>query len=290
LTFAMRSMIRSLRHHTLHLESEVAARTKEMNNANVELERALHVIQDHQRSLQADLDKARLFQEKMLPRVSVYGQLDIAMHHVPLERVSGDIFDVCEITRQHVRVLIADVTGHGVQACMRTIVLKSAYDRIKIHHSGPDTALSALNRYLVEEFPDGDLHCAALCVDLHRSVHGVDVVYVNAGAPPLFVFSKGSPPEEYYLEGPLLGVDEVAMPEPRRWRLQRGQLLLMASDGLTEQGDPDRRRFESELKGGSAAPDVTAADGLATIIQRFEDFRGSSPVGDDVTAIAVMCR
>ncbi|HEY5960069.1 MAG TPA: PP2C family protein-serine/threonine phosphatase [Polyangiaceae bacterium] len=139
--------------------------------------------------LDRDIEKARHFQESMLPRFTARLGVDLTFHFAPLARVGGGIYDVSEISKRHIRCFMGDVTGHGIQASMRTILLKSAYDRIKTHHSDPSATLNILNRYLVREFPDGDLYCTACCVDIHLNPEGAELVYANAGSAPLFVFS-----------------------------------------------------------------------------------------------------
>jgi serine phosphatase RsbU (regulator of sigma subunit) len=167
------------------------------------------------------------------------------------------------------------------------LLLKSAYDRLKALCTTPSQLLSELNAHLVREFPDGDLHCGACCVDLEPGPNAIEVRYSNAGSAPIYVFSAQSAPWERYTEGPLLGVDHVSWPEPSSFALLPGQVLVIASDGLIEQPDQRRRRFDSrliELELGSA-PDASAALGL--LLAHFQTFLDGHPIKDDVTVIVV---
>src|ERR1017187_6036517 len=127
LTQSVRSMITSLREHTQDLESQVALRTEALSLANRELTIAVETIRENEQKIRDDISKARLFQKKMLPAVLVREDMDIAIQYRPLEQVSGDIFDIVEVSENWMRIFIADAIGHGVQASMRTILLKSAY-------------------------------------------------------------------------------------------------------------------------------------------------------------------
>lgn len=194
LTSAIGSMIRKLREHSLKLEELVAQRTRELVSTNQELQTALERIRQNERRIREDIAKARLFQERMLSVLPRRQGLDIAALYAPLEEVSGDIYDVCELDDGRLRVLLVDATGHGVQASMRTIFLKSTYDRLKWQSSDPARALSDLNDLLVAEFPDGELHSEACCLDLIPTSEGLAVSYASAGSSPLFVLTRDAPP------------------------------------------------------------------------------------------------
>ena len=290
LTLSVRSMITSLRDYTRDLESEVAARTESLSVTNRELTAAVATIQQNEQRIVEDIAKARLFQEKMLPQVPVRPDLEISISYTPLQQVSGDIFDVVEIQEQHLRIFVADAVGHGVQASMRTILLKSAYDRIKFRQPSPEAVLGALNDFLVQQFPDGDLHCSASCVDIRLGPGRAELVYANAANGPIFVFAPGQPARELYAAGPLLGVDRIEPLVCTQSYLNSGQLLLIPTDGLIEQANEQRERFEGALSKFAVEPADTAESFRARLMANFERFRGAQPVGDDVTFIVVRLR
>jgi serine phosphatase RsbU (regulator of sigma subunit) len=287
LTRAVSRMIQRLRRHALDLEQVVAVRTAELSQANTEISRALDTIRRHERSRTADLEKARLFQVKLLPSLPPRAQFSIAAHYAPLEQVGGDLYDVLPLGSDALRIFLADATGHGVQASMRTLILKGAYDRLKADAASPSALLTTLNRHLVDEFPDGDLHCTACCVDIVRGPKGARVRYANAGNVPLYVLAPGASPREVYTDGPLLGVDHVAWPEPLEFELGPSELLMIASDGLIEQADAARERFDGRLASLQLGRPENAPEALARLLHEFDTFRADQPVRDDVTVVVV---
>jgi serine phosphatase RsbU (regulator of sigma subunit) len=287
LTEAVRSMIYKLREHSNQLEGLVRSRTLELSRSNQELAGALGTIRETDRLIREDIAKARLFQERMLPALPALGGLEIAVRYAPLEQVSGDIYDAAELANGRLRLFLVDATGHGVQASMRTIVLKTAYDRLKLRGEDPTRVLARLNEQLVAEFPEGELHSEACCLDLTPRASHFDVSYTNAGNTPLFVLSASAPVREHYTGGPLLGVTLVDWPTPQQFRVARGDVLLVCSDGLIEQMNAERARFESKLADFRLEAGESAEAALSRLMTAFDDFRGERPVADDVTLIAI---
>ncbi|HYQ17802.1 MAG TPA: SpoIIE family protein phosphatase, partial [Polyangiaceae bacterium] len=286
LTQAIRSMIQKLQGHSQQLEGLVAQRTAELLSTNHELAGALETIRENERRIREDIAKARLFQERMLSLLPKRPGLDIAARYAPLEDVSGDIYDVTELLDGRLRVFIVDATGHGVQASMRTIFLKSAYDRLKVDSTDPADVLSRLNELLVAEFPEGELHSEACCLDLQLGGAGVEVQFASAGNTPLFVFSPGAAAREHYTGGPLLGVESVAWPPPEHFQLAPGELLLVSSDGLYEQWNDKRQRFDVAIAGLDIVADGADAS-LERLLTSLDAFRGQQPIGDDLTMIGI---
>ena len=66
--------------------------------------------------------------------------LRIRALYPPADLVGGDIYDVCEVGDGHYRIFVADTTGHGVQASLRTMVLKNEIHRLKLDAATPGRA------------------------------------------------------------------------------------------------------------------------------------------------------
>src|SRR2546421_391700 len=174
------------------LERRVAERTEDFARANRGLADALAVLRERDRRMHEDLEQARSFQQSILPGALTSRRVEMRSVYRPLELVGGDIFDISEIDEGHVRVFVADATGHGVQASLRTIVIKSEYDRIKANHASPDQLLVELNQRLARQYSPGEMLCTACCFDLLPAASGTTRLrYVNAAHPALLRVSGG---------------------------------------------------------------------------------------------------
>ncbi len=287
LTSVVGSMIRSLRGQAEILEGLVADRTVDLRTANQNLEGALQDLQRKERRIQEDIAQARLFQESILPVLPASPGLDIHAAYLPIEQVGGDIYDVCALGAGNFRFFVADAIGHGVQASMRTIVLKAEYDRLKAAHGDPGAVLEALNARLIGLFPGNEVLCTACCFDIELRPDGGRVVYANAAHVPVLHFRAGGV-EAIHMDGPMLGASRNAWREMLRVDVRPGETLVATTDGLLEQTNSAREMFETAvLPTLDLSRAVSATDAVATILAALHGFRGACALGDDLLLLAI---
>lgn len=294
LTSVVGSMIRSLRGQAEILEGLVADRT-------VDLKKALDELRRKEARIEEDIAQARLFQESILPVLPSSPLLDIFAAYLPIEQVGGDIYDVCALGPARFRFFVADAIGHGVQASMRTIVLKSEYDRIKTAHAEPAAVLQALNTRLIALFPRNEVLCTACCFDIASGVPGAEgsgdegmtVHYANAAHVPLLHF-RGGRFESIHADGPLLGGSAAAwgpdtlLERTLTFQVRPGETLVATTDGLFEQTNGKRQMFETAILPELDLSSCTSAQDMVTaILQALRGFRGEAPLDDDLLLLAI---
>jgi serine phosphatase RsbU (regulator of sigma subunit) len=279
----------SLERLNAQLEQRVSERTEELAKANAELTQTLVVLHAWERRVTDDMEQARLFQERILPTLPSLPEVELDSVYRPLEKVGGDIFDVWQVGAKHVRVFMADATGHGVQAAMRTILVKTEYDRIKTSYDRPHAVLEGLTRWLARLFPNAEMMCTACCFDVIADEDGATLIYSNASHPPLLLWSGGMP-AEIGADGPFLGLVETTWPEPSVFRLKVGDFLLAYSDGLIDQSAGRGARFDTELRRFAVSAGATAASALADIMRSFDGFRAGGTQLDDISVIGLRVR
>ncbi len=268
------------------LEARVLDRTEMLTSANNLLQNTLTELQDRNQRIAADLEQARRFQQKALPAMPAPGRFDFAVAFLPLDAVGGDVYDVCELAPDHYRLFIADAPGHGVQAAMRTLLLKAEYDRLKLTCSELPELFARFNRRLLELFPEGEMLCTACAIDVRAEGRHVTVSYVNAAHCPVLHCSGGMC-EQVYMPSSFLGLSDGAWADCTRFRLEGGDLLLLATDGLTEQVNERREMFEPQLVDVAATPSGSALGKVSSVMQAFSRHRGTVALGDDLTLLCV---
>jgi len=192
------------------------------------------------------------------------------------------------VAERHYRVFVADTTGHGVQASLRTMVLKTEYDRVKLGSEGPAQVLAELNRKIVTVYPDLELRCSGCCFDVIADpAGGARIRYANAAHPPLLRVSRGKV-DELYSPGTFLGVMLDAPFREVEARLGAGDRLLAYTDGIYEQEDASGHPFGMERMMALLADETLDAEGIVKLLHaEVTSFSAGRPLDDDMLLVCL---
>jgi serine phosphatase RsbU (regulator of sigma subunit) len=276
---------RTLQQFNQALELRVVERTKELAERNEQLAHLLESLREKEHRINDDLEQARAFQQSILPTLASSAMAKVHAYFRPLELVGGDIYDVCQLSENHVRLFVADATGHGVQAAMRTIVLKAEYDRLKFEIGNPAALLETFNRNLVTLYSRSEMLCTACCLDVIVRGDGAKVRYANAAQPPV-IRMIGDQTKEVESEGPFMGLSKDMEVPLTEFEVATGERLFVYTDGLCDQANTAGAVFDlgAELREHAALP-------LSALVERitvaFDAFRGECTIADDVTLVGI---
>lgn len=267
------------------LEQRVQERTKELAQANHEMNLAFSALREKDRRLSDDLAQARAFQQSILPTLPESPALEFGAMYLALDMVGGDIYDVAQVAPDHFRVFMADATGHGVQASLRTIVIKSEYDRIKHSHRSPESALLELNRRLVETYSETEMLCTACCFDITLEAKGARLLYSIAAHPPLLLHSEDGT-RELYQAGAFLGLSSDIRLRVEEEHLKPGDLVIAYTDGISDQVGVEGEPFELHraIEQNFRQP-RRLSEALNLLGNTFDQFCGPIPRADDITVV-----
>jgi ligand-binding sensor domain-containing protein/serine phosphatase RsbU (regulator of sigma subunit) len=279
----VRFRVRQLRARAEELEEKVEERTAQLANA-------FELLREKDERLQEDLVRARAFQRRILPQLPSDEGIRFGAVYKPADLVGGDVYDVCDLGAGKFRLFVADTTGHGIQASLRTMVLKTEYDRIKLEATGPGDALGRLNQAITFAYPDLAMRCSACCFDVERATDGsgnATVRYASAAHPPLLHLSRRGL-QEIQVSGTFVGVVDDAPFREVVVPLERGDMLIAYTDGLFEQEDASGASFGLErierVLLASPRRAVEAANGLESALSEFAAGRA---MDDDVLVLCV---
>jgi serine phosphatase RsbU (regulator of sigma subunit) len=279
----------ALRTKAAELETKVEQRTQELAGASAKLEAAFRSLAEKDRRLHEDLLQAKAFQERILPRLPSGGAVRFRAVYRPADLVGGDVYDVCQLADGHFRVFLADTTGHGVQASLRTMVLKTEYDRVKRSSEGPGWVLGELNVRLATVYPDLAMRCSACCFDLVADDEGALLRYANAAHPPLLRLTEGKV-DEIYIRGTFLGVVADATFPEKEERLGIEGKLLAYTDGIYEQEDDEGRAFGVERMEELLVSGLRSAEEIVQDLDSaLTQYVNGQPLQDDVVLLCVEC-
>jgi sigma-B regulation protein RsbU (phosphoserine phosphatase) len=237
-----------------------------------------------------ELEMARQIQLAILPSESpkIRG-LDIAARYLPMSSVAGDFYDFIIVDEQHVGILIADVSGHGLPAALIASMLQVSLAAQFAHASEPGRVLAGLNRALCGKFARHFVTAAYVFVDMEKN----SVSYAGAGHPPLLLRrgSTGST-SEVSENGLLLGHFPKEIYSSVQISVEPGDKAILYTDGILETSDLSEEmlgvdRFKRFLGDNQAVGAGQLADSLLDELSRWSGHPKGEGQQDDITLLAI---
>jgi PAS domain S-box-containing protein len=204
----------------------------------------------------------------------------------------GDTYDVLPVPDGRWLVLVADVCGRGAEAAVLTSLTRHTARAVAAAGGGPAQVLTAVNAALLHDRAPGPLRfVTACCLLLQPGPAGATARLGVAGHPLPMVRSADGSCHEVGDPGRALGiVEDVHYPEVDV-TLERGDLLVLYTDGVTEARDRAGAQFdEAGLRSVlSRAGDLSAQETAQAIQQAVARHRGRPHGGDDLAVLVLSC-
>ena len=213
---------------------------------------------------------------------------DLALKHVPSAELSGDLYDLSEPGKGVLRVFLADARGHGINASLSAMLIKSEWNNLQHARMSPARALQELNAKFFAHYGDS-VGFSAVIADLHVAKNRL--VYASAGHDLQYIL-KSSGNEALASSGPPIGILDTPTYEELKLPFGPHDRLLLYTDALCEEldasGKPVGSHWFLESDIIRLRPSAYLADalirGLARLRGRKPDALGNT---DDLTIIVV---
>lgn len=237
-----------------------------------------------------EMELARQIQLSILPQETpkVRG-LEIAARYVPMTSVAGDFYDFIVVDDQHVGILVADVSGHGLPAALIASMLKVALAAQSAHAFDPARVLAGLNQSLCGKFKNHFATAVYVFVDMDRKSMSV----AGAAHPPLLLWRASTESASEILENGLpLGLFAGGTYSATDIPIESGSKAALYTDGILETRSPSEQEFGLDLfKGFLESNHQLGADMLAdSLLDELSDW-SEHPRGheqeDDVTLLTI---
>ena len=236
-----------------------------------------------ERELQLAMEIQQRFQPTAPPVVTGYEFQGISF---PCYEIGGDYYDF--IQREDGRLIIAlgDVSGKGTAAALLMSSLHASIHAQTGSHDSLVETISAVNRYLADNIPSNRF-VTLFYAELDPESGALS--FLNAGHnPPLIVHAAGTV-EQLASGGLPLGIKANAEYREGRTTLQRGDVLVIYSDGVTEAASPNGEEFGPTrlYEVVSRNVDSSAAGIRDRIESALTKFSQGTQAADDITLVIV---
>ena len=236
-----------------------------------------------------EMEIARQIQHSLLPAAPPeLPWVKFAARCVSATQVGGDYFDFFRRGDDLVDIIIADVSGHSVGAALIMVEARS-FLRAKVHSTGSaGKMLATLNELLYEDLTRAELFISMFYVKYNAERRLL--TYANAGHNRPFLYRhRDGFCMELDAEGLILGVKREVTFEEKSIQLQRGDLLLLYTDGITE-----ARNASGDFFGTDRLCDVIGKvyneqpeQVVETILGEVTAFTSSQIAEDDISMVVM---
>ena len=273
----------------LHLESKNCAKVLEETVRELEASREeirLKTLEERKK-LEQELALAQETQESLLPRVATqFDNFRIRAFNNPTRYVGGDFYDFLQLGSGEWMGVLADVSGKGMAAALLSSMVLGALGTEFRSGTQPAEVLNRVNRLLCEKSLPFQF------VTLFLFLLNADGTgrFISAGHNRAWLFRSAMQKiETLSSEACFLGVFDSAAYQPRTLHLDKGDVLVVNSDGLTDAENPAGEMFgeerlreiiQREAPSGSCAVEQS-------FLKAIEDFTQGMPQTDDITFVVV---
>jgi len=235
--------------------------------------------------LNTGMEQAAEIQRSLLPETPPpFPGFDLAARSVAAEEVGGDFYDFLLTAPEVLGLAVGDASGHGLGAALlaRDVVtgLRVAVERDLRMVS----TIQRLNRVIARSI----LSTRFVSLFYGELEANGNLFYVNAGhPPPLIIGARG--PRRLSIGGTILGPIETAVFRRGFAHVDRGDTLLIVTDGLLERADARDEMFDEAgliaAAEGALRDGADAAGVLEALFGAAFRFGGGRPWADDTTVI-----
>ncbi|MBC3798563.1 PP2C family protein-serine/threonine phosphatase [Acetobacterium tundrae] len=252
---------------------------------------------DHYKALVALFDKqlefAQNLQRKIIPSPGSFISDDYHFYSYlrPFRIVGGDFYDFHFLENGKISLLIADATGHGIDAAMITSMIKLSYSyamKDDYINQSPSLVLKQIGSDICQQMDNTFFTAIALVLDPKEKM----LCFANAGHPSAILLKGNHHVDLLKPSLPMLGLQQY-MPEMNYFDMfldfSKGDKLLLFTDGLVDAQNPESEEFSMErlifiAKNSSHLPINQIGKNIITACMEFNRHQ---PPSDDICILGI---
>ncbi len=243
-------------------------------------------------SLKTDLAVAGEIQQAILPRIfppfpENDNELDLAALMTPAKDVGGDFYDFFRIDKEHIGLVMADVSGKGIPAAIFMAVSRTLIRTIGMQGYSSAVSINKSNDLLCDESVD------SMFVTVFYAIYNIytgELEYCNAGHnSPYIVRANGNVEVMPVSSNFMVGIVSGHNFQSDKIQLEPGDTIVMYTDGVNEAcntnfdeyGD-DRMAQLLEKQAGRTCREMIDAQ-----LEDVRLFSNGAEQSDDITIMAL---
>ncbi|MCW7464768.1 PP2C family protein-serine/threonine phosphatase [Leptospira levettii] len=227
---------------------QVLNELKEKANEELELKvlERTAVIEEQRIEIEKQLDMAKRIQESLFPQKEIIPNgVEIEFKNIPMMKVGGDLYDIVwRPEKQELGVFICDVSGHGIPAALLSALVKTSLEKWKEDPSDLKENLESIRNQIMPNLREHFVTASLLHLQTDTGV----LTFARAGHFPLFIIRKSGALVSLKPMGRIITPIFDILAEEEKFQLEKGDLIVMLTDGLTEAREPSTLQMFGEDK------------------------------------------
>ena len=236
-----------------------------------------------------ELKVATQIQADMLPSIFPaypdHLEFDLFASMTPAREVGGDFYDFFFIDKNHLAMVMADVSGKGVPAALYMVIAKTLI-KDRAHMGGsPAEILTFVNNQLVKGNKEGMFVTVWLAIIDIRTGEGLAA---NAGHEhPVIRDKSGQFHLVTYKHSVVIGMLEDVSINDHPFKLETGDTLFVYTDGVPEANNSKHKQFGTErmLEVLNRKPTADPKTVIQNMSEGIRSFTGNVEQFDDITML-----
>lgn len=254
----------------------------------------------YRKAMEREFEIGREIQAGFLPDTLPQPQgWEIAASLRSAREVTGDFYDVFELTDGKIGLVIADVCDKGLGAALFMTLFRSLIRAVSnidfftnAEYTGTidparriENAISLTNNYIAETHGETNMFCTIFfgILDTYSGV----LTYVNGGHLPPLVINHAGIKEKLTLTGPAVGLASGTTYTVSEAMVEPGEIFFAYTDGLTDTANPDGEYFDKNELLRQFVGDQSLSALLEQVQNRLKEYSSGTTQIDDITLLAV---
>lgn len=272
-------------------------------NAQLALAEQSQVLQKKNQQIEDELKMARELQLAMLPqdfpavaaRPGAGEALKFYSYYLASGAVSGDFFDVYQLSQSVVGIFICDVMGHDVRAALVTAMMHALVEDLCFTAVEPGILLAGINQALYKVFRQSETTMFATAVYMVVDVATGQLSYANAAHPNPLRLKRPAGAVEVLehdtgeKKSAALGLFMDSTYPTFHRPISEEDLLIFYTDGVIEEEAKNDEIFGQErlVKTISNSSALPPKEMLAKVLNEVRQFSGNQEFSDDICMLGV---
>ena len=264
---------------------------QEMQSRIVDYTGRMTTYAAEQSRIGTELELANRIQMSILPEVGpeIKDRKEFLLQAsmTPAKAVGGDFYNFFLIDKDHLGLVMADVSGKGVPAALFMVIAKTLIKNRALLGGSPSEVLAYANDQLCEG------NEAELFVTVWFAILDITTgkgIAANAGHEhPVIKRKDGKFELSLYRHSPAVATMEGIRFREHEFELFPGDSLFVYTDGVPEATNANNELYGTDrmLEALNSNPNATVKELLTNVKTSIDEFVGAAPQFDDITMLAL---